>query len=54
MVFSKTKVDNCYLKPILNILFRKWFPISDVPSLRTTTPEKLVSLTNQERQVAQQ
>ncbi len=38
---SKTKVDNCYSKPILNVLSRKWFPLSEVPSLKTTTPKNL-------------
>jgi hypothetical protein len=29
--YSKTKIDNYYSGPILDILFRKRFPISDVP-----------------------
>jgi hypothetical protein len=48
---NKTKADNCYLGPILNTLFRKWFPLFEVPLLRTLIPKKLVSPTSQERQV---
>jgi len=53
LVSSKTKIDNCYSRPILNILFRKWFPLSNMPSPRTITLEKIVPPTSQERQVAQ-
>jgi hypothetical protein len=41
-VLSKTKADIYYSKPILDIMFRKWFPLSEMPSLIVTTPEKLV------------
>jgi hypothetical protein len=54
LVSSKTKANNCYSRPILDILFRKWFPLSKVPSPRTITHEELISLANQECQVAQQ
>jgi hypothetical protein len=54
MVTNKIKANNCYLGPISDILFRKWFLLSKVPSPRTTTPKELVSPTNQECQVAQQ
>jgi hypothetical protein len=37
-ISSKTKANNCYLRPILDILFKKWFPLFEVPSPRTTTP----------------
>jgi hypothetical protein len=47
---DKTKANNYYL----DIRFRKWFPLSKVPSSRTTTLEELVSPTNQKHQVAQQ
>jgi hypothetical protein len=46
LVSSKTKVDNCYLRSILDILFRKWFPLFEVPSLRITTLEEPMSPTN--------
>jgi hypothetical protein len=49
LVSSKIKIDNCYLGPILDIMFRKWFPLSKVPSPRTITPKQPTSLTNQER-----
>ncbi len=49
----KTKADNCYSRPILDIIFRKWFLLSEMPSPRTT-PKKPISPTNQECQVAQQ
>jgi len=42
-VSTKAKVDNYYSGPILDILFRKWFPLSKVLSPRTTTPEEHVS-----------
>jgi hypothetical protein len=32
LVSNKTKAVNCYLQPILDILFGKWFPLSEVPS----------------------
>jgi hypothetical protein len=35
-ISSKTKANNYYSKPILNVLFRKWFPLSEVLSLKTT------------------
>jgi hypothetical protein len=40
-VSNKTKADNSYSKPILDILFRKWFPLFEVPSPRTTTLNNL-------------
>ncbi len=43
LVSSKTKVDNCYSGHILNILFRKWFPLFKMPSLRTITLEEPIS-----------
>jgi hypothetical protein len=46
-ISSKTKVDNCYSRLILDILFRKGFPLSEVLSPRTTTLKELVSPTNQ-------
>ncbi len=46
LISSKTKVDNCYLAPILDILFKKWFPLSKVPSLKTTTLEEPMSPTS--------
>ncbi len=46
-ISSKTKVENYYSWPILNIVFRKWFPLFEVPSPKITL-EELVSLTNQE------
>jgi hypothetical protein len=49
VIFSKTKANNCYLRPILDIMFQKWFPLFEVPSPRTTTLEKLVSLAKNDR-----
>jgi hypothetical protein len=43
-----TKIDNYSLGSILDILFRKWFPLSEVPSPRITTLEKPMSLASQE------
>jgi hypothetical protein len=48
-VSNKTKVDIYYLGHILDILFRKWFPLSKVLSPNTATPKELVSLASQER-----
>jgi hypothetical protein len=45
---SKTKANNCYSKPILDILFRKRFPLFHMLSPRTTTLEELASLASQE------
>jgi hypothetical protein len=42
-IFNKTKADNFYSRPILDILFRKWFPLFKVPSPKTTTLEKPMS-----------
>jgi hypothetical protein len=39
-IFSKTKVDNCWSRHILDILFKKWFLLSKVLSLRTITLEE--------------
>jgi hypothetical protein len=50
--FSKTKTNNRYSRPILDILFRKWFPLSEVFSPIIETLEEHVSPTNQKRQVA--
>jgi hypothetical protein len=35
---SKTKINNYYLGPILDVVFKKWFPLFKVLSPRTTTP----------------
>jgi hypothetical protein len=48
VVFSKTKAYNCYLGPILDMMFTMWFHLYEVPSPRTTTLEELVSLASQE------
>jgi hypothetical protein len=45
-IFSKTKAYNYYSGPILDIMFIKWFPLSEVPS-PITTLEALMSPTNQ-------
>jgi hypothetical protein len=47
LVPNRTKVDNCYSGPILDVLFEKWFPLSKVPSPRITTPKEPVSPTRQ-------
>jgi hypothetical protein len=47
-ISSKTKANNCYLRSILDILFRKWFPLSEVPSPKTKTLEEPMSPTSQE------
>jgi hypothetical protein len=47
LISSKTKTNNYYLGPILNIMFRKWFPINDVHSPRIAIPEEPMSPTNQ-------
>jgi len=47
LVSSKFKVNNYYSRPILDVLFRMWFPLFEVPSLRTITLEELVSLASQ-------
>jgi hypothetical protein len=47
-ISNKTKANNCYSRPILNILFRKWFPLSEVLSPITTTLEELLSPASQE------
>ncbi len=44
---NKTKVDICYLGPILVVLFRKWFPLFEVPLLKTTTPNENMSSARQ-------
>jgi hypothetical protein len=46
-IFNKTKENNWYSRLILNILFKKWFLLFEVPSLRTKTLEKPLSLINQ-------
>jgi hypothetical protein len=51
-ISSKPKVDHCYIGPILDILFRKWFPLFEVPSLGITTLEETMSPASQERRVA--
>jgi hypothetical protein len=48
-ISSKTKANYYYSKLILDILFMKWFPLSNVFSPRITTPEEHVSSTNQKR-----
>jgi hypothetical protein len=53
-IFNMTKIDNYSLGSILDILFRKWFPLFEVPSPRITTLEKPMSLASQEWQVAQE
>jgi hypothetical protein len=35
-ISNQTKIDNYYSKPILDIPFRKWFSMFDVPSPRPT------------------
>jgi hypothetical protein len=52
-ISSKSEEDNCYLGPILDILFRKWFLLFEVPSPRIATLEEIMSPASQERQVAQ-
>jgi len=47
-IFNMTKIDNYSLGSILDILFRKWFPLFEVPSPRITTLEKPMSLASQE------
>jgi len=42
-VFNMTKTNNCYSGLILDILFKKRFPLFKVPSPRTTTLEELMS-----------
>jgi hypothetical protein len=36
-VYNKAKANNCYSRPILDILFKKRFPLFQVPSPKTTT-----------------
>jgi len=48
LIFNETKAYNCYLGLIIDILFRKWFPLSKVPSLKTITPKEPMSPANQE------
>jgi hypothetical protein len=43
LVPNRTKVDNCYSGPILDVLFKKWFPLSKVPSPRIITPKEHAS-----------
>jgi hypothetical protein len=43
LISSKTKANNCYLGPILDILFRNWFPLSKVPSPKIATLKELIS-----------
>ncbi len=47
-ISSKTKADSCYLRLIIDILFRKWFLLSKVPSVKIITPKEPMSPTNQE------
>jgi hypothetical protein len=46
-ISSKIKANNCYSKPILDILFKKWFPLFAMPSPRIETLKELVSPTSQ-------
>jgi hypothetical protein len=48
LISSKTKKNNYYSRAILNILYRKWFPLSKVHSPIIPTPKELVSPTSQE------
>ncbi len=52
-IFNKSKIDSCYSRLILNILFKEWFPLYEVFSPKTATPKELVSPTSQEWQVVQ-
>ncbi len=40
-ISSKTKANNYYSKHIQDIMFRKWFPLSEVPSPRIVTHKNL-------------
>jgi hypothetical protein len=51
---GRTNVDICYLGPILNVLFRKWFPLSEGFLPKVATLEKHVSLMNHEQHVVQE
>jgi hypothetical protein len=51
--FSAWK-NHCYLGPILDVLFRKLFPLFEVPSLRITTLEEPMSLVGQDQQVVKE
>ncbi len=53
-VSSKTKANNCYLRPILDILFKKWFPLFEMPSPKTKTLEEPISPTSQKWHVDQE
>jgi hypothetical protein len=53
-MLRKTKVNFCHLGLVLDVLFRKWIPFSEVPSPRTTTSFEHVSLINQKQQVDQE
>jgi hypothetical protein len=46
LISSKTKANYYYSRLILDIMFRKWLPLSKVPSLRIATPKELVSPTS--------
>jgi hypothetical protein len=35
---SKTKGNKCYLGLLLDVLFRKWFPLFEMPLPRTNNP----------------
>jgi len=52
LVPNKTKANNNYLVPNLDVLFRKWFPLFEMPSLKTTSLEEPMSPTNQKQQVS--
>jgi hypothetical protein len=52
-VSSKTRANNCYSEPALDIMFKKWFPLFEVPLSRTTLKIP-ISPTSQECQVVQQ
>ncbi len=51
---GRTNVDICYLGPILNVLFRKWFPLSEGFLPKVATLDKHVSLMNHEQHVVQE
>ncbi len=45
---SKTKENICHFGPIIDVQFRKWFPLFEEFSLRTTM---LMSPTNKEQHI---
>ncbi len=54
LALGNNKVATCYSRPILDVLFWKWFPFFRAPSPNTTTHDEHVRPTCQTQQVVQE